>query len=294
MVVWLCRYLREKALKPAILTRGYKAIDNQGNDEVRLLRQLLPDVPVVVDSDRARGGRYAIEHYYAQVLVMDDGFQHRQLHRDLDIVLIDCTCPFGYGSVLPRGLLRELPTGLSRADIIVLTRTDQVSNDELNTLQQKLQHWFNANEKHNCRASIIVQSCHQPVAIGRPDGSALSPDAVHNKAVVAFCALGNPDAFVQSLHQLGARVVAQRFFDDHYHYTLDDYQQLKRLAQQKKADWLLTTEKDWVKLQNLAPSSEMTNIHWLAIENKIIQNRQQLCHKMDQLLVEKKLLKQQH
>ena len=115
MVIWICRYLQSQGRKVAIVSRGYKGTSTGDNDETKLLRQALPHVAMVVDSDRVAAARQAIDKYQADVIVMDDGLQHRRLARDLDLVMIDATCPFGYGWVLPpwitAGIFDRLETG---------------------------------------------------------------------------------------------------------------------------------------------------------------------------------------
>ncbi|MFW6062423.1 MAG: tetraacyldisaccharide 4'-kinase, partial [Planctomycetota bacterium] len=135
MVAWVIRELDAAGKTPAVLSRGYKAVDGQ-SDEAELLKAVCR-VPVVMDPDRVAGARRAIEGG-ADVLVMDDGFQHRRLRRDLDIVLIDATNPFGFDHVLPRGLLREPPSALRYAGAVVVTRSDMISAEQLDALLERL------------------------------------------------------------------------------------------------------------------------------------------------------------
>ena len=137
LVIRLCNFLRNSGSKCAILTRGYKADENYG-DEPAVLAESCPGIQVVVNPDRVAGAAEAISKFGAKVLVMDDGFQHRRLVRELDIVAIDSTVPFGYGKLLPAGLLREPVDSLKRADAAVITRCDQVDEAELIQLEGKL------------------------------------------------------------------------------------------------------------------------------------------------------------
>ena len=130
VVIALCEALIRQGRRPGILTRGYKGTGDD-SDEVRLFHTALPEVPVIVDADRVRGGRRALVNHDIDVLVMDDGFQHRRLVRDCDVVLIDATNPWGYGHLLPSGLLREPISALKRASAILMTRCDQVAPGQL-------------------------------------------------------------------------------------------------------------------------------------------------------------------
>src|SRR5439155_4635434 len=124
-VEYLARHYRDLGLRVAVLSRGYGAREGR-NDEALVLEANLPDVPHLQGADRVALARIAVEELESNVLVLDDGFQHRRLARDLDVVLIDATEPWGYGYLLPRGLLRESPRGLKRAGAVLLTRCDQV------------------------------------------------------------------------------------------------------------------------------------------------------------------------
>ncbi len=125
MVEWVARWYRRRGQRVAILSRGYRQVHGL-NDEGRVLEENLPDVPHLQDRDRVRSARIAVEELEAEILVLDDGFQHRRLARDLDLVLIDALEPFGLGHLLPRGLLREPLRSLRRTDMVVLSRADLV------------------------------------------------------------------------------------------------------------------------------------------------------------------------
>jgi len=241
MVAWVVERLRQAGRSPAILTRGYKALEGV-SDEAELLARAFdgPDgVPVIVDPDRAAGARRAVANG-ADVLVMDDGFQHLRLRRDLDIVLIDSTNPFGFGHCLPRGLLREPAAALRSADAIVLTRTDLVAPEQLAELRRRM-------EKLAPRASLH-QAVHRPVAVLGDDGQRRPLDAVAGRKVCAFCGIGNPDAFFAALTNLHARLVDRRAFDDHVEYSRKLVESFRARAAECEADVLVTTQKDYVKL----------------------------------------------
>ncbi len=162
MVEYLCRRLCTAGWRPAIVSRGYGARAGP-NDEALLLAANLPAVPHVQEPDRVAGAREAIERHGCDIIVLDDGFQHRRLRRDLDLVLIDCTNPFGYGYLLPRGLLREPLAGLRRADAIVLTRAECLPPADLDQLRRQLERL--AGNKP------LLTASHRPRQLWRTDGS---------------------------------------------------------------------------------------------------------------------------
>jgi len=138
LVLWLSKMLAEKGLAFVILTRGYKSGKYRLSDEPAILAGAAGRAKVIVNPDRVAAAKEAIEKFNAEVVLMDDGFQHRRLRRDLDIVAIDATCPFGYGRLLPGGLLREPATALKRAQAAVITRCDQVDSDQVEQIKKKL------------------------------------------------------------------------------------------------------------------------------------------------------------
>jgi len=176
---------------------------------------------------------------------MDDGFQHRRLSRDLDIVTIDATTPFGYGYVLPRGLLREPPQSLARADIVVITRSGLVDPEQLLDLEEQVSRF--------APQALVVHAVERVSRFQDLEGNELPPDALTGKHVVAFCGIGNPDAFRQTVTDLGVNVDAVFVFDDHQQYTEDHLRAVDRVAADKNAEAILTTQKDVVKIPSGFP-----------------------------------------
>ena len=177
-------------------------------------------------------------------MILDDGFQHRRLHRDSDVVLIDATRPFGGGRCLPAGWLREPVDALERADAIVITRGDQVSSGALRELRSFLAERF---PHASCDVARRVVE-----GVRGSDGSGGEFASAGAEPVGAFCAIGNPDAFFATLPELGVEVVWTRAFRDHHAYSVDDLAAVRRAARAAGARRLLTTEKDGVKLEPLA------------------------------------------
>ncbi|NIP27265.1 MAG: tetraacyldisaccharide 4'-kinase [Phycisphaerae bacterium] len=260
----------------AILTRGYKAAKHSGcksggyGDEPAVLAQGCPGIQVVVNPDRIAGAAEAISRFGAKVLIMDDGFQHRRLCRDLDIVSIDATIPFGYGRLLPAGLLREPVTALKRADAAVITRCAQVCEAELTQLEAKL---GQVNPE-----MVIARSVHAPVCAKSVDDREISLEELKNKRIFAFCGIGNPDAFFNTVVGLGAELAGSKVFDDHYHYSDDCIADIYEQAKGQDADLILTTQKDWSSFSSSAMTNASMDINfaYLAIEFRFISGEDKI------------------
>lgn len=243
MVEWLARWLRARRVRVAILSRGYGAEKGAVNDEALELEERLPDVPHLQNRDRVASAQIAVEELASQFLLLDDGFQHRGLARDLDLVLIDALSPFGYGRLFPGGALREPLSGLSRADVIGLSRADAVTAKERQAIRDKV-------ARHAPNADWIELS-HRPLELicwrGKPQPLA----AFAGRRVAAFCGIGNPDGFLHTLTSSGFEVAGFRTFPDHHPYGKQDVALLEAWGKSLPADTacLLCTHKDLVKLQ---------------------------------------------
>lgn len=239
-VEFVARFYRGLGLRVALLSRGYGAAAGR-NDEALVLEENLPDVPHLQGPERAALARIAVQKLQSDILVLDDGLQHRQLHRDLDIVLIDATCPWGYGYLLPRGLLREPIAGLRRADAVMLTRCDLVSTVALADIRQRL----------DCvrPAAPIVESVHRPAHWQSASHRQMDLSTLGGRPIAGFCGLGNPEAFRQTLVKLGLDLCAWRTFPDHHAYTRADLDDLCAWANRQPEDAaIVTTQKDLVKI----------------------------------------------
>ena len=238
-VIEVVRRLEGVGRNPAVISRGYKAVDGEPNDEERLIRKHCPHVVCLSDPDRGRAAETACQRFGADVIVLDDAFQHRRLGRTVDIVVIDATCPFGYGHLLPRGLLREPVRGLQRADVVVITRCDQVSRTELSRLAARL--------RRLADRAIQLRCNHRVTAIERLDGTPVN-EPLAGKRAVLFAAIGHPGAFVTTVQSLGVDVVGTRWWPDHHHYRMADINALQKTGAWPPYDLLITTEKDAIKL----------------------------------------------
>lgn len=245
LTAWLAAGLHRRGRRPGILSRGYgpKAADGVLSDEGAVLRRSLGDeVPQIEDANRYRGGmRLLAEHPEVDVVLLDDGFQHWQLERDLDLVLLDALRPFGYGHLLPRGLLREPLSALGRAGVVVLTRAERVDEAALGAIRDRVREHSNA-----------------PVAVAhaRPsgvevEGTTHPPGWLSGRRIFAVCGIGHPEAFVAHLESLGAAVVDRRFLPDHASPTETEWIALRKAAWAAGAQYVVTTRKDAVKLETL-------------------------------------------
>jgi tetraacyldisaccharide 4'-kinase len=273
-VEYIAAYYRRQERLVAILSRGYGAAGGR-NDEARVLEDNLPDVPHFQGADRAALARTAVEESESEILVLDDGFQHRRLARNLDIVLLDATNPVGYGHLLPRGLLREPLSGLRRAGVVILTRCDQVSVEE----QQRLRGWL-ARYTHG---EPVLTSSHRPAALLDVAGTEEPLAGLAGRPVLAFCGLGNPEGFRRTLLDLGADLRDFLAFPDHHPYTRADVDDLaRRAASLPPETLLLTTQKDLVKLR--VPTLGERPLRALRIRLHLEDGADELHRRLDALL----------
>jgi tetraacyldisaccharide 4'-kinase len=272
-VEYVARFYRRLDRRVAILSRGYGSREGR-NDEALVLEENLPDVPHLQGPDRAALAAIAVEELECEILVLDDGFQHRRLARDLDLVLIDATEPWGHGYLFPRGLLREPPRGLRRAGVVVLTRCDQVDEGTRQRVREAVARMVPqvpvVETRH--RPVDLVNGAHEPAPLG----------LLRERPVAAFCGIGNPEAFRRTLTDLGAGLTAFRTFPDHHAYTRTDVEDLNTWARQRPTDCVVvTTQKDLVKLR-LARLGER-GLWALRIHLHIETGREALDHQLQAL-----------
>ena len=247
LVEWVARWYRLRGVRVAILSRGYSRGEAEGrNDEALVLEENLADVPHLQSPDRVASARVAVEELETELIVLDDGFQHRRLARDLDIVLLDALEPFGLDRLLPRGLLREPVTSLRRAGLVVVSRSDLIERAALDDLRAR------AEKKAGKLRWVLTR--HEPIDLIGTGVEPEHPAALAGRKVAAFCGIGNPKGFRRTIEPLCGSVVAFRIFPDHHPYTGADVADLTAWARSAGADLALTTQKDLVKLRaaNLA------------------------------------------
>lgn len=240
-VAWLAALAHARGRRPGVLARGYgRAPGALLNDEGLLLARRLPWLLQEQDADRVAAGRRLVQRG-ADFVVLDDGFQHRRLHRDLDVVCVDATWPFGNGLCLPAGDLREFRSGLARAGVVLLTRAGGLSADEL------------AARVHRVRqlagGQVAVHACdHAPRdVVAAPGGDVLPLEALRRRRVVLLAAIARPASFRATVEALGAEVVAEFRHRDHHRFTAAELATARARADAAGA-WLLLTEKDDARL----------------------------------------------
>ena len=264
---WLARQLTEHGAKVGIVSRGYGrksrgllvvsdgqrilADVRQSGDEPQLLAHLTSGVPVLVDEDRARGCQEAVRRFSCQILLLDDAFQHRRVHRDMDIVLIHARRGFGNGYLLPAGPLREPLRALRRAGQIVLTRCSNLE-----------EHARLVAAIHRHTAAPLSCADYTFTGLHSPSGTRAPTDWLRGRRVVAVAGIADPEGFFESLRGLGAELVHTLRFVDHHWYTERDVARIERLAGDVQAEAVVTTEKDLVRLGPLLGKDRDA---WLAL-----------------------------
>jgi tetraacyldisaccharide 4'-kinase len=232
LVIWLAERLLQQGKRVAILTRGYRRAAGT-SDEVELMKSRLQNrVAFGVGKDRFTQGQQLESKQAVDVFLLDDGFQHQQLARDLDIVLIDASRPMGGQALLPAGRMREPVSAMARANIIVFTRTENAPG---------------AERAIRALSSLPVFAASTRLLGFRRltgDDSLIPLTSLGAGPFFVFCGIGNPDAFLRDLQRSGIPVAGHMFFTDHHRYTLDDVRSIEKAAQQAGATACITTEKD--------------------------------------------------
>ncbi len=259
----IAEIMSKRGYKVVILNRGYRShwdkhigvvsdgkqismTAYEAGDEAYLMAKTLPNIPVIIGKNRAVTGKYAVEHFQAEVIVMDDGYQHWRLARDLDIVLVDTITMFGNGNVLPRGILREPLKNLNRADLFIFTKTDQSSVMNKILLRETL-------DRYNSKAPV-AESIHKPqnfVEIGdwyNNAGKQISLESLQGKQVIVFSAIGNPVSFEQTVVSMGVTLLEAVRYPDHHDYGMSEMQYISDRAKELNAVAVITTAKDAVKI----------------------------------------------
>src|SRR5581483_2294212 len=258
--IYLAEKWREKGYKIGIVSRGYKGsyegpvvlvsdgeailekVSSVG-DEPYLMAERLKGIPIVVSADRFKGCQRLIERFKVDIILLDDGFQHLRLHRDLNLLLVDATNPFGNGCLLPRGSLREPVSEVRRADLVIFTRSENRSDAT---------EWISEIER---LGRPCLRSRFQPTGlIELHTGSHRPATDLRDRPVFALCGIGNPDSFLRLLTALGAEIKDQLIFGDHYAYQESDWMRIKKTAEAAAVKWIVTTEKDAVKIKDFLPA----------------------------------------
>lgn len=272
LVIHLARYLKEKGARVAVLSRGYKGTQSkkepfivsdgvnlygdvkQSGDEAFLIAKST-GVPVIIGKDRVLSARITLGRFQPDYLILDDGFQHRRLCRDVDIVLLS---PYEIFHVFPAGNLREPLSSLKRASIIGITKGSITSLDE------KIQKYIINKKIIEIRYSI---------SSWKITGRLLSPASIINKKVIVMSAIDQFDYFLNQIHELGASILDSITFPDHHYYVKENLVKAEEQAQKLSADAIIITEKDFVKLESIGPLDEK---YWTAILSVTLDNIEDL------------------
>lgn len=276
----IAEWALDRGYFPAVLSRGYGGrykekvlVVSDGNDintgpeeagdEPYLLAKTLKGVPVIVSRNRHSAGLLASKRFGCNFFILDDGFQHLQLKRDLNVLLLDSVSPSGNGHLLPWGPLREPLSQINRADAVILTRFDT-------DLSTKGSREILKDFSHDLP---MFRSSHVPERLVFPNvDETYDAEFLKGKRISAFAGIARPEAFLQTLNQLGADVAAFKGFGDHHKFTDSDIETLESLKDKAGSEYILTTEKDWVRLErNL---SEWHDLAYLTIRFSILSGQE--------------------
>ena len=276
-VRFLAAELQKRGMRVAVLSRGYGAVRRphrppllvsdgtrilhtatEAGDETVMLAKSLGTAIVIADPNRLRAGMMAAREFTVDCFILDDGFQHRELHRDLDILLLDCDRPFTNGRLLPAGPLREPERNVSRADLLIITRCESTPSQKL---REKLR-------TVNARATIFSARNEATWLVEIESGATRDPHSLRGKRIAAFSAIGRPDDFEKTLSSLGAILSSRRAFPDHHFFDRREIEEIIAGASRCGAEAIVTTAKDAVRLP--ATLSSPIPFFYLDIEMRIV------------------------
>jgi len=261
LVEYIAKFLKQNGRNIAVLSRGYK-----NGDEPAMLVKNLGDIAVVIDYDRIRAAKKAIKDYAADTVILDDGFQQWKIRKDLEIVAIDATNPFGNRHILPRGILREPLSSLSRANLFVLTKTNLGGETkEMKGLLARI----------NPLAEIF-EAIHNPIGFYNVKNPQvlLSLERFQGQSVSLFSGIGDPDSFESLIRSLGIKVGRHFRFRDHHQYTKNDLDNIIKSSRKQNIDIIITTEKDAARLTEAELKNKSAELFVLKIELAIIKDEQ--------------------
>jgi tetraacyldisaccharide 4'-kinase len=252
--------LHRHGRRPLVLSRGYGREDESGTeivsdgaslvldpavsgDEPAMIANRLAGVPVVVGSDRYSAGTFAVRRFHPGCIILDDGFQHIRLARDLNIALVDAGDPFGRGKLFPAGILREPLSALERADVVVITRVEQAR--DVDSLKETI--------RRQTAARIFTARYAPRDLVNAASGETRPLSTLHGAAVFAFAGIARPGSLASLLGSLGAVVKGTANYPDHHPYTKADLARVFQSAADGNAQMVVTTEKDSIRIKDMAP-----------------------------------------
>lgn len=299
--IWLVQQIQQVSRRqPVLISRGY------GQDESRLFAQKLPYIPHYIHHKRTIAAQKAISELGENiVLILDDGFQHRYLARNANIILIDATCPFGWNAPLPAGLLRETASSLRRADWVMITRSDQVTAQQLTAIQTRISQYKPVPQLLASHAPVCVRRLTKTTTTQLPsqthnssshplssnhlvDASQLETNDCYSlnhlvtTTLLPVAGIANPESFYASLQKLSYHLLPMLTFSDHHSYTQQDVDNIILQAKKLNAQGIITTAKDAVKLENYLPA--LLPIWVLEIEFQVHDTEQRFATWLKEIL----------
>ncbi|MEA3561021.1 MAG: tetraacyldisaccharide 4'-kinase [Candidatus Omnitrophota bacterium] len=269
IVEMLTKRLAKQGKKVAVLTRGY------GGDECWVLKNKLCDIPVLIDKNRLNSGRIAVKKYGVDVVILDDGFQYRKIKKDLEIVAVNSSNPFGNNWLIPRGVLREPLSRLKTADLFFLTKTDLAGKEKVDNLRKRLKN-INSN-------AVIIESIHSPSCLYElATKKKLNFTNLKGRRTAILSAIGDPQSFQKTVESLEVEIIYNLSLLDHYQYTARDIRNFIKYCQSLRVAIIITTEKDSVKLRNIVEKLQASgfklqaNFFCLVIQLEITESNDNL------------------
>jgi tetraacyldisaccharide 4'-kinase len=287
IVEFFTDYLLRQNKKVGVVSRGYKRstkgtlvvsdgkllVQNASEcgDEPYQIALKYPNATVIVDEDKYRSAKLATEKYGCDIILVDDGFQHRKLHRDLDIVVVDVTRHPFEENLLPAGLRREPLSALKRADAIIFSRW----NEEI-----KFDYDVFASVPLNAKVKFKPSKL-----ISFNTGETLQLDSAAGKKCTAFCGLGNPDSFTRTMRAMGLEIITNRVFNDHHLYKSKDINFINKEFLKNKSDLIITSEKDTMRLLKHKNELKDLPLYYIEISAHFIDGEKQILERINELLI---------
>lgn len=276
LVIWLARRLQEKGIKSIILIRGYMPKVSEHSDEVDMLNEQIPFIPVLAGSNRVKNIKVAEDTLPANVYICDDAFQHWPLHRDFNIVAIDSVNPFGNGYLLPAGILREPLSALKRADVFILTKTNGINGiEDLVSLLKRI----------NPKALIMESRYKSACCVEVFEGESFEENFLKDKALVGFCAIGDPLSFESSLKNSGGKLIKIFTYMDHHIYQQKDIAAMVNFCKLNHVTVMVTTHKDAVKLRKFKDLFAGLHLVYIPIQLEVTKGADEFFEKIISICV---------
>jgi len=279
LIEFLAKYMTAAGYKVAVLIRGYMGSGGSveiESDEKLMLQNNLQDVSIYVGTNRVQSAKRALAEKSVDVFLLDDSFQQWKLKKDLEIVIVDSTNPWGNGCLLPRGILREPIQSLKRADCVILTKID-LGKDQLPTIRQQIQDVAPGID--------IAEAVHEPLCLVNMKTKEKIPlkDISQMKACV-LSSIGDPKSFYATLSGLGCDIIKEFTFMDHYHYQWEDLSKINTFMRKQKINTCITTEKDFVKCEQFHGQwDDQVTLYYLRIEMNLTKGKEKILERISHL-----------